>query len=221
MSTINPRIDAPIALSRFVEIRDRLAEILVCEFEEQKNQQTDPEIIEILNNTHFYAERFHPLNESEMIGIALYLFRVVYDNQNSQASRGMHDFFLDIYGRHPATEDADGTNREDGDKNNAVQLQVVITLIRAILEDSRWIRLGFDPSLGETFIEGHEIESIQRTEPRDNKDAGNILMYRVVFKVRAVENTRALEGIPLGLATTTVKLQDTDQGYEYIFDPNP
>jgi len=158
-----------------------------------------------------------------MVGVVIYLFNCVYDNQNVQHARGRCDFFLDIYGREAATQDADGNNAEDGDKLAALKIQVIISLIRSILEDPSWIRLGFDAEVvgNDTFIHGHEVTSVQRTEPKHNQDAGNILMYRLTFQVTLSENTNNIDLPPLALASTDVRISETEHGYQYVYNPNP
>lgn len=210
---ITSKINQAIAFQRFEQIRDRIVEILMVEIDQQKTLQTDPRVVGVLNNTTFYRERFRAMNESEMLAVAIFLFNADYDNKNQTSVRGTYTFFLDCFAREFHTQ------LEDGDEASALSGQSAIGFIRSILENPNWFQLGFGDASQTTFVNTTSIKSVKRTEEENTKDAGNIIMYRIIFEVVATEDTNFIEGVPLKLATTNVRLSETDQGFQYIYTP--
>jgi len=95
----NPRITKAVALGNFIAVRDRIAEILMCEFAEQETLQTDPAEIGDIQNTNVYPERVNPLNDAALLELAIYLSTCAYYNQHLQTQTGRREFFSHITAR--------------------------------------------------------------------------------------------------------------------------
>lgn len=206
------KITTSIPVQKFEIVRDRIAAILIEELTNQAVLQPDGYLKNLLNSIKVYSERFHPFSESEMIAISVFFFNNDFDSKQQQSIRGKNTFFIDLFGFSPST------NREEGDKINAVNLQRIIGMIRFIFESPHYIRLGFDdPPL---FINKTIVQSIKRTEEENARDSGNIIMYRVVFEVDLTEEQDQVPSVALNSSYTNVTIEETDLGFEYIIDPD-
>ncbi len=216
-------IDEILGPSSFELIRDRTAAILADELGNQAVLQAqavtpDQDLIEQLTRLKIVTERFRPFNESDYPALDVFLFQDEFDNKSQQSVRGTIQLYLDLYtdGERKAID----RESDAGDQLSAKRAQRIVGLIRTILEHPAYNTLDFDVTAGEVIIQRTLVSAVKRTEEENTRDGLNVMMYRVIFEVVASETTNALDGLPLALATTDVKIDETDLGYQYIFDPN-
>ena len=211
------RITDAIAPARFEEVRDAIATILITEFTAQAALQTDPELIETLNEAKVYSEMFRPPNASELPALQVFLFSAEYDNQNPTAARGQYIFYIDTF-----LGSAEGDS-DFGDQLASKKSHALIGIIRGILSHPHWICLGFDPAAqkaagDEAFIHHSHIMNIKRMEEENTRDADSIMMYRIILEVVLTENTRQIPTGPLVASDTDVRIDTTDLGFQYVVE---
>ncbi len=204
-------IDEVIPEQGFELIRDAIASILITELASQAILQPDAHLIEILQNTTVWKERLGNIGAEETFIVLPILFSATYDNQSIQDAEGSNTFFLDCYGR---GKQNDSTPEE---QVAAIDLQRLIGIIRNIFEHPLYIRLGFEPG----FVTSSHITSIQRTQIEKQEDGANMTMYRITMLVKASEVTSGIPGIPLDQSYTSVLINDTNKGLEYLIDLTP
>jgi len=210
---IASRISGEIANQRYELVRDRIAEIINAELVVQKAAATDPITIEVLEEYFIFAEGFRAVNDSQMPAITISNCNMDFDNPHPTSSRNSITFYLDFFGR-------EFSNQNDrGDKKTAVHLQRFIGIVRAILANPSWIRLGFDLTLGDVFVNSAHVRTVRRMDEVNTRDAGDVVMYRMLFEVVVIEDTATLDSIVLGEHLTDIQFEDTAFGYQYKFIP--
>lgn len=207
------KLTQAIAPQKFELIRDRVALILYREFIKQSTLQTLVDVQQLLIKTTFFTERFSPLNPGEMSAIVIFLLSGDYDNPHPQTQTGTYLFALDIFVKRQ------NESTKDGEKWAAADGQKLAGFIRAILQSPYWIRLGFEPSKGNVFVNKSNVVSVKRMEEENTKDNQNTIMYRVLLEVVANEETEGINGLPLDRNTAILKIAETEVGYQYIFNP--
>ena len=90
----------------------------------------------------------------------------------------------------------------------------ILGIVRAILESSHYLTLGFVPP----FVMHTEVTSIEIQDPKDNQDGANIMMGRLMFVVDAVEDTEKIQPREAEGYDTQVKLEETDKGFAFILN---
>ena len=211
-----PRIDQAIAPHKFEVVRDLLGTILADELTSQAALQTDPVIKKNLEELKVVSERFRPFNEQELPALDIYLFSAEFDNKDQSCARNTAIYHLDIYSEGTADDD------DDGDKKSAIKAHSIAGIIRGILEHNEYIYLTTEDLPGpQRFIQRTLLRSIKRMEEEFTRDAGNTIMFRIMYEVVMSEVVGTIDGQPLQLHTTEVRIDETDLGYEYIYNPNP
>lgn len=192
------RILTPIQRQKYELIRDRIGEILADELIVQAIIEYDDNL-----NVDVFVERFIPFDKSEVPCINILLARGLYDNKSVVKSDGTYTYNIDHYVSCKSTEGS------RGDSAAARQLQKLMGVSRAILEDPQYNTLGFT----KPYISHTEVREMNIGDPVNNQDGINMIMGRLTFVVRAPETVLALEPRLLDGYDTTVKLYNTDKGY--------
>jgi hypothetical protein len=194
------KITTLIPLQNFEKVRDQIAIILADELSNQATLAGDQQI-----NATVSSERFIPFDKTSMPALNVLLSRGNYASGTTIDADGVYTYFIDVY----TAAKTIGTTR--GDTLATTRLHRILGLVRAILEDTQYLTLGFTrPS-----IENTTVSDISIAEPSNNQDAASIIMGRVTFMVRVTETVKLLTGVPLTLSNTEVKLGLTDKGYIY------
>ena len=211
---VAPKISTLIPRQKYDIVRDRIGEILAAELANQTLIQTDPGLKSILEITKIYRERYHPFNESEMLAASLFFFDGSYSMSVPTYSRGEYTFYIDIFGR------AATTSSNDGEYISSSNILFIGGLFRYIIESPQWINLGFEKGNPEGVVieKAPKVISFKRSEEFNNRDAGNIMMYRLVFEVSTGETTVADQGLPLAGTDTDVTINETNLGYVYTYN---
>lgn len=210
MSTITPQVENPIPQQGFERIRDRIAEILLCEIANQATLQVGV-IQQILQNFNLFSERWVPLGKEELFSAELFYFSSDYGSSDPRSRRASNVYYIDCKGR-GLYSDIGGGLIQDGDEQSAINTQRVVGIITSILEHPAWECLGFPAP----FISSTRVVSVKRTEERETQDANSVLMYRIIFEVDANEVNQELGARDLFESDTTVRIDLTEQGFKYI-----
>lgn len=185
-------------------IRDRIGLILAEEIQNQFALTANQDI-----NSTVYVERIVPFDKTEMPCLNVLLSRGGFGNNDVKQSDGTYTYFIDVYAK------SKSTNGSNGDKLAMISLQKNIGIIIAILEDTRYIRLGFThPSISSTMVSDFAI-----ADPSNNQDASSIVMGRITFTVRVPEKVELINASDIDGWETSVTLEESDKGYVFTKYP--
>lgn len=200
-------ITSAIPSQNFELIRDRIGEILLLELTNQHTiTPTYPNI------TKVWIERFIPFDANlDMPTVVVSIDNSGFDNKTQVKRDGTTTYNIDIY-TNASTSAANGP----GDQYAMVQMNKIAGMIAAILSAPAYTTLLFaNGKVGGTMVKGFFVG-----DKRKIKDALSDVIGRMIFEVRAIEtNIITATPVPLERATTTIKLNTSDFGFYYDFDP--
>lgn len=185
-------------------ILERIGAIIVLELENQvvNFYNSDADQITV------YVENTSSFDEADAASISLCLAPGSWDNRHAGYVRGTYTFYVDTFANAKTTAELKGS------LTSAVQANRIMGMIRAILEDPIYKTLGYDPgNIGNVKVTNYEIGDIKNIQ----MDAANSRVNRIVVEVQAAENDQLLTGVEMMEALTTIKLELTDNGYQYQF----
>lgn len=191
-------IDGIIQPQAFEQIRDKIAQILLEEFQNQYTLTGDPE----LDLKKVYVERFVPFDYTELPCLNVGLERGDYQNQHQGYADADYRFFVEVLMK------AHTSSTYRGDTKARMKVHKVLGVARAIIENPVYKTLGFAPGV----IRHREIESFVFAEPT-KMDQEDCTMSRIALVVKCIETTSLLDVGLIHQNYTTVKLGETDKGY--------
>jgi len=213
ISSIHSKIDVVIVPSNFEFVRDQIGAILKIELDNQANlwgipaTQTTPLIPDLDLTAGVWIERFTPIDRVEENTIEVGILKMDLDNQTPISQRNSVNYAIDVWVN--ALEKGD----DDGCYLSGAKLHRLIGLIRAILQNPVYDKLGFAPG----FIERRSIKSIMFAQKDDQHDTINSRMARIILQVDMHEESSGINPIQAGSYSTVVKLEATDKGYKFIY----
>lgn len=197
------KITLEIPPQGFELIRDKIGEILADEILAQFAIHSDSE-----RNAKVFIERITPIDKTEMPLINVLYSRSGYDNNSAINSDGKNTYNIDVY------TSAKTKVVKRGGAESMARVGRILGIVRAILESPFYLTLGFAPP----FIIGTEVTGIEIQDPRDNQDAANTVMGRLIFVVDAKEDVEQIQPVTAEGYDTQVKLDETEKGFVYITD---
>ena len=189
----------------FEVIRNRIAEILVDELDQQVLLTYDTDL-----DATVYVERFVPFDNTEMNAINVSFSGGPYDNQTVRDVDGSYSYFIDVFTK------ANTTDADRGDTLAMFKLQKLLGVCRAIIQNPIYKTLGFQPP----FIMSRQISSIAIAQPREGETL-SVVMGRLILTIVAPEDIQLLTAKLIKGFDTQVKLALTDKGYIYSGDNIP
>lgn len=197
---------ALIPQQNFEIIRNKIVSILHEELQEQHaldSTFTAPASISI--------ERFFEFDKSTQIpAINVCFHKGEYGDKMANETRGDYHFYIDCY-TNSATI---GTDR--GDKLAAYKLMQLMGKVRAILENPSYKTLSTTGGA----IKGTAVKQMMVVYKEQDPTALNDIVGRVVFCVRATEDSSLLTALNLLQSGSTAKLYETAQGYYFGVPPD-
>lgn len=194
-------INGIIEQQNFELVRDKIGEILKIELQNQFSLNPTLKVLD----SKVFVERFIKFDKSELPAINVFFNSGNYSNQTALKQDGTYQYNIDMF------TSAKSTDLKRGDSLSLVNLQRLAGVVRSILQSSFYIRLGFAaPS-----ISHRSVKSIQISEPQQNMDGSNMMYGRLILEVIFEET--AINFVPINLACndTTIKLFETEKGYEW------
>jgi hypothetical protein len=193
-------INYTIPKRSFEPIRDRIAEILFIELNNQYLRY-NPEC----NVDGVYVERKKPIDQTELTFVNVSVISGAFDNKTQGSKDGTYQYAIDIF-----TRSASESNKP-GDKESQLKLESLLSICDYILEDPQYKTLLFPPG----FIGGILVGEMQIRE-QNAEDASNIAMGRLILTVRTGENNLLKYAPLLQQSFTISNLAYSDKGYQYI-----
>jgi len=194
------KITTIIPIQNFELIRDRVAQILTDELAQQFVLSGDAD-----NNATVFLERTIPVDKTETPLVNVNLNRVSLETQVQVNTDAVVLFNIDVY----HSSKSDSTNA--GDQLAVLKLHRLMGICRAILEDPQYKTLGF----ATPFIMNRHVESLDIAES-GKQDAVSFSMGRLVFSVKIPENTALLVPTVAAGFDTSLTLELTAKGYQFI-----
>lgn len=200
-------IDQVIPPQAFEVVRDRISRILADEILNQFQISYNADIL----NVKVWTERFLQFDKTELPAVNVTLAEGSYGGQTAIQSDGTYRYNIDCYFKSKANED------EPGDVRAMIKLQRLLGICRSIIEDPRYIRLGFSTNPG--FVMNRHFETIQIQNPHQKEhDATNSVMGRLVLSVKVPEITWQARPVDAADFVSTIKLSETEFGYLWVND---
>lgn len=195
-------INSVIQPQAFEVVRDRIGRILTDELDNQFQISYNDDL-----RVKSWVERFVPFDASELPSVNVTLAEGSYGGQTVIQSDGTYKYFVDAYVH------AKSTSKLGGDARATQKLHRLLGVCRSIIEDARYVRLGFRPG----FVMNRHIESLQIQNPSNKEhDAESSIMGRLTVVVKVPEVTTYKQPVNIAGLYTTVKLASTDKGYQWI-----
>jgi hypothetical protein len=193
------KITIPIPEQNYELIGHRIAEILTDELDMQAILNYEPNL-----EVSVWRERTKAFASTELPAININFPIGNYGNDHQGSSDGTYTFFVDCH-----TQSKDDEN-ETGDIRANKKVQRLMGVCRYILKDPIYKTLGFAPG----FVQRVSVQSITIAQP-DQGDEMNGAMARLVFIVQANERNTLLNPPLIAGYETTVKMNESDEGYFY------
>lgn len=190
-----------IASQAFEVVRDRIGTIIKEEVENQYALSNEPAL-----NATIWNERFVPFDKEEIPAVNVMFDRMDFSQQDQRQTNGTCIYYIDCY------TNSKSSDTDRGDVKAKVKLHRLLGVCRAILEDPKYKRLGFNSI---PLIMNRKVSSIGIAPP-DHNDGLSSVMGRLVFEVKLPETTAFIEPTALADFETTIKLVLTDKGYRYV-----
>lgn len=194
------RITQPIQPQAFEIIRDRIFEIIADELYQQAQISYDDEL-----DANVFLERAVPINQSECPAVNIYLTEGNYTSESKNTASGEYVYAVDIYTK--AASEAG----ERGDRISSERMGRIMGAIRAIIMDHNYITLQF----ARPFIENVRVEGFSIANPSQTRDAANMILGRLMIKVRATQSVQNYPPRTLDGYDTQVQIEESAQGYLY------
>ncbi len=198
-------INTAIRPSNYEIIRDRIAEILGLEFTLQKASFNLP--VELCP-AKIDTERFLNVDENDFPVVIVRMVKGLYLDEDGRQTKdsggtriGTYRFYVDVYTGSPSNANY------FGDEIATKNLQRMMGIIMAILEDTRYSTLGFDPKT--SGIADTHVDQFFVKNALENENVMDFVCGRVVFIVTVPEQVSL--PLPRQLLMTTITTRTTGQ----------
>lgn len=202
---MSSQINKLIGTQAFEVIRDRIAQILAIELENQVvnfgNYDADVDV---------WIERFQAFDKTELPAVNVTFAPAEFSGKSAPQNDGSYTFNIDCY------YNAKSDNDTDGATIAMLKLQRLLGVCRSIMDNPAYLKLGFSTP----FIMSVKCTSMAVKEPTAG-DALTTMMGRLVYAVKASEVTPLLDGEAFSGFDTIVKISNTDKGYLYSANSFP
>lgn len=207
---LSPVIDSAIPKQNFELVRDQIGGILLCEFANQASlyalpAECTPSAVDI--------ERFTQIDEDEFPRMVVRLDKGSYmagEEQTRDSSgqrRGTYKYYIDTY---TGSATIGGS---PGDNLATVALHRMIGVAMAILEDTRYATLGFDPKTSGVVVENLHVQDFFIPMPSPTENSGDYIRGRICLSVTVPEVVALPQPWELKEVNATVKLFESDKGF--------
>jgi hypothetical protein len=182
--------------------RDAIGAILLIELTNQKTLQGNafPEEIE----GQIMLESLIPADSANQISINILPDSADYTDHTQSQATAMYRYFIDIY--------TSGTSSED----SARRRDKFLSMCAYIFNSAFYRTLGLSAPQG--LIGGVYTYKFQVTDPIKKEDTDFTSFARLQLHVKVQEVAGVWDGFDLLINNTSVKLENSDKGYIFVFD---
>jgi hypothetical protein len=192
-------ITQAIPSQAFEVIRNRIGEIIANEFTAQK--VITPNWVQ----PTVWVERYYAFDsETELPAVNVTFSGGSYLNENIVRSQAEYIYNINVSTASPSTSSA------NGDKLALLQMQKIVGMIRAILMNPIYVKLGYANNAG--IVISRRIESIRIGDKKDIQDALSDVVGQIVLVVNAIETTELGTGVEVQMVNSHVTLDESEQG---------
>lgn len=192
-------ITQAIPSQAFEVIRNRIGEIIANEFTAQK--VITPSWVK----PTVWVERYYAFDsETELPAVNVTFSGGSYLNENIVRSQAEYIYNINVSTASPSTSSA------NGDKLALLQMQKIVGMIRAILMNPIYVKLGYANNAG--IVISRRIESIRIGDKKDIQDALSDVVGQIVLVVNAIETTELGTGVEVQMVNSHVTLDESEQG---------
>lgn len=192
-------ITQAIPSQAFEVIRNRIGEIIANEFTAQK--VITPSWVK----PTVWVERYYAFDsETELPAVNVTFSGGSYLNENIVRSQAEYIYNINVSTASPSTSTA------NGDKLALLQMQKIVGMIRAILMNPIYVKLGYANNAG--IVISRRIESIRIGDKKDIQDALSDVVGQIVLVVNAIETTELGTGVEVQMVNSHVTLDESEQG---------
>ncbi len=196
---VTAKISTVIAPQSIETIGVRIAEILSAEFTRQRQLSTSNPAI-----NRVWLERFNTWDANEYPAVNVNLHKADYTTQDARRTNVEYLYNIDVY-----TAASTSGTVSWGDTTSMQLMMRIIGMARAIIKDSAWATLGFNPgTIGSVMV-----EKVIIGDKSTSVDAVAGAVGRLQVRVSAVEANGLSSSVPLELSHTTFKLNSTENGF--------
>jgi hypothetical protein len=199
-----PRIQGIIPSQAFEIIRNRIADIIIDELQNQKDYTGDDEL-----NCNIVLEQRIAFDKSELTIINIAMTDADFSNQHQGQSDGDYKYNVDVIAGSPS-DDVD-----QGDTLASKLVQKIIGKLYAIMTNAQYRTLGFNPGSGgiqRVSVTPITIGNLTQGDTRSTTIA------RMVVTVRASQTTELLGGILAAGYDTQIKIAESNSGFKYTVE---
>lgn len=192
-------ITQAIPAQAFEVIRNRIGEIIANEFTAQK--VITPSWVK----PTVWVERYYAFDsETQLPAVNVTFSGGSYLNENIVRSQAEYIYNINVSTASPSTSTA------NGDKLALLQMQKIVGMIRAILMNPIYVKLGYANNAG--VVISRRIESIRIGDKKDIQDALSDVVGQIVLVVNAIETTELGTGVEVQMVNSHVRLDESPQG---------
>ncbi len=192
-------ITQAIPSQAFEVIRNRIGEIIANEFTAQKV------ITPTWVQPTVWVERYYAFDsETQLPAVNVTFSGGSYLNETIVRSQAEYIYNINVSTASPSTSTA------NGDKLALLQMQKIVGMIRAILMNPIYVKLGYANNAG--IVISRRIESIRIGDKKDIQDALSDVVGQIVLVVNAIETTELGTGVEVQMVNSHVTLDESEQG---------
>lgn len=221
------KIDFILPYSKFEQIRSKIASILADELSnqlslnqaelivEQAKPSPDQSLIDFYNLNiscipdRVWEERYYRPQPEEMPLINVVLLNVPLNEGTSHESQiGENKYQIEAYQSAKCNED------DNGDVLATLKLHRLLAITRLILMDRNYVDLELPGLVGR-----RQTQDIMIGLPNIGADNANSIIFgKIDLLVKVTEAITDIDGVPLEISGTTIKLFDSEKGYYWEID---
>lgn len=199
-----PRIQGIIPSQAFEIIRNRIADILIDELQNQKDYTGDEDL-----NIDITIEQRVAFDKSELTRMNIVMTDGDFDNTQQGQADGNYKYNVDVIGSSPSDDD------NQGDTLSSILVQKIIGKAYAIMTNAQYRTLGFNPGSG--GVQRVSVTPISIGNLTQG-DARNTMVARMVVTVKATQTTELLQGRLAEGYDTEIKIGESDRGFKYTIE---
>lgn len=195
-------ITQAIPAQAFELIRNRIGEILASEFTAQK--VITPSWVK----PTVWVERYFAFNgDTDFPAVNVTFAGGSYVNETIQRSQAEYTYNINVFTSSPST------STSNADKLSILQMQKIVGMIRAILMNPIYVRLGYASTAG--VVISRRIDAVRMGDKKDIQDALSDVVGQISIVVNAIETTELAEGVLVEMVNSNVKLDESAEGFYF------